>query len=784
MNLLRILRVRPALRIGLAYAVFAASWIWFSDSLLEWLVSDPDSLTWVQSIKGTVFVLLTSLLLYHLIRRNEQRREELLAKLHHEAERLAHFMAINPAAAYSLKSDPAVQGGFLVDYVSPRVEQITGFAPSQWLQTPGLWLARVHPEDRERAFQAQEHLAQEGIVAHEYRWQHADGSYRWIYDQVVRTAGAQGEGPVLVGAWLDVTDRLQAQEQLRLTAQVFESSHEGILITDADNRMVSVNRALTAITGYDKEELLGRNPAMFSSGRQSSDFFKTMWQALRADGHWQGEVWNRRKDGVIYPEWLSVSTIRDAQGQITHHIGIVADLSRMKDAEEKIRFLSNFDPLTGLCNRVLLQDRASLALAAARRAQTKVALMYLDLDRFKNINDSLGHAMGDRVLQQLAERLKTHLHPDDTICRPGGDEFILLLPNTDAQGAAHVAERALALVREPMQLDGQRLSLSASVGLALYPDNGEDLERLSQCADAALFRAKQKGRNSFQFFTQQMHDRAYEMLVVENDLHRALENNEFELYYQSQADAHSLAVIGVEALLRWRHPEWGMVSPARFIPVAEESGQIRAIGDWVLHAAVQQNAMWRAQGLPVVPVAINLSMAQFRDQGLPQAVASALSRSGIEPALLELELTESIAMEDSDFTIAMVERLRQLGVGLSIDDFGTGYSSLSYLKRFKLDKLKIDQSFVRDLPRNPDDRAIVTGIVGLAHSLGFRTIAEGVETREQLDILRTLECDEFQGYYFSKPVPAEEFASLLARQGRAPSQGGALQAGKNPSTDR
>ena len=411
----------------------------------------------------------------------------------------------------------------------------------------------------------------------------------------------------------------------------------------------------------------------------------------------------------------------------------------------------------------MLQDRAQVALAAAQRVQDKVALLYVDLDRFKNINDSLGHAIGDRLLQELARRLTVHLHPDDTLCHQGGDEFILLLPDTDYQGAAHVAQRTLLSIAEPFTLDGQRLSLTASIGIALFPDNGGDLARLSQCADSALFRAKQNGRGNFQFFEQQMHERVNEVLRVENDLRRALENKELLLYYQAQVDATSLKIIGVEALVRWQHPEWGLVLPGRFIPIAEESGQIRDIGNWVLYCALQQNADWKAAGLPIVPVAINLSVVQFKDTSLCDTVVDALRVSGLDPAMVGLELTESIAMDDSSFTIDMVARLHALGIALSIDDFGTGYSSLSYLKRFKIDKLKIDQSFIRDLHRDPDDEAIVTAIIGLAKGLGFRTIAEGVETQGQLDFLREHECDEIQGYFYSKPVPADEFARLLAR---------------------
>lgn len=764
MSLSQLPGANSARRISLLYATFAVVWIWLSDSVLHWFFPDPASPIWLQSAKGSFFVLVTSLLLYHLVKRDVMVRGELTTRITLEAERLGHFMAVNPAVVYSLMADPQTKDSFVVDYVSPKVQQVTGYSPAQWLATPGLWLERVHPDDRLKVLQAQQHLREKGVLHHEYRFLHADGSCRWIYDQLVLTRNLSGSGAIAVGAWLDVTDRKQAQEQLQLTAQVFESSQEGIVITDADNHLLSVNRAFTEITGYTREEVVGRYPSLLASGRHDKAFYEAMWRTIQSEGRWQGEVWNRRKNGDIYPEWLSISAIRNPDGQITQHIGILTDISSRKNDEEKIRFLSNYDPLTRLPNRALLHDRAQLALAAAQRVQAKVALMYIDLDRFKNINDSLGHAIGDRLLQELATRLSAHLHQDDTICRPGGDEFIFLLPNTDYQGAAHVAQRTLAIIAEPFTIDDQRLSLTASIGIALFPDNGTDLARLSQCADSALFRAKQNGRSNFQFFAQQMHERANEVLRIENDLRRALENNELLLYYQPQVDATSLKIVGVEALIRWQHPEWGLVSPARFIPIAEESGQIREIGNWVLYSAVQQNADWNAAGLPIVPVAVNLSVVQFKDASLCDTVVDAMRVSGLDPAMVELELTESIAMEDSTFTIEMVARLHSLGIALSIDDFGTGYSSLSYLKRFQIDKLKIDQSFVRDLHRDPDDAAIVTAIIGLARGLGFRTIAEGVETQEQLDFLRAHQCDEIQGYFYSKPVPAEEFARLLARE--------------------
>jgi diguanylate cyclase (GGDEF)-like protein len=389
--------------------------------------------------------------------------------------------------------------------------------------------------------------------------------------------------------------------------------------------------------------------------------------------------------------------------------------------------------------------------------------MYLDLDRFKFINESLGPTAGDHVLKELAERLLVSLYAGDTVCRQGGDEFIILLPNTDAEGAAHVAKKLLEIIAQPFNFNNQRIVLTASIGISVYPQDGHHFEQLAQSADAALYRAKHEGRNNFQFFARQMHEQANDVLQLENELRNAIEHQEFLLHYQPQYDSKSSQIVGLEALIRWQHPKKGLVSPATFIPIAEESGLITEIGDWVLRTAVQQLAAWQGAGLKAVPVAVNLSVVQFHQNTLYDSVCQILRDTKVDPSMLELELTEGIAMEDSERTLNVLNQLNALGVRLSIDDFGTGYSSLSYLKKFKIDKLKIDQSFVRGLGSHPQDAAIITAIISMAKSLGFKTIAEGVETLEQLNFLIQHDCDEIQGYYFSKPLPSEEIAKLLSQ---------------------
>ena len=589
---------------------------------------------------------------------------------------------------------------------------------------------------------------------------------RWFELSIALKKGMVVDDPRFIMISRDITERKKAEEHLQLSAQMFSSSRDGIVITDAQNLVLSVNPAFTTITGYNAAETVGRTPGFLRSDRHDTAFYAAMWQEIQTKGYWQGELWNKRKSGVIYPEWLSISAVKDASGATTRYIGILSDLTDRKADQERIAYLDHYDKLTQLPNSDLLFDRTALALATAKRTNGRVSLLFLDIDRFQYINDSLGRSVGDQVLRTIATRLAKNLQADDTVCRHSADEFILLLPNTSAHGAAHAASRMLALIKEPVLLDsGQELRLTASIGAAIYPDNGSDFEKLTQCAGAALKQAKLNGRDNFKFFTEQMHGQVNEILLMENQLRQALPKGELLLYYQPQVDAVTCRIIGAEALIRWQHPEWGLVSPSRFIPIAENSGQILEIGDWILRTAVQQVADWQREGLGVVPVAVNLSALQFRQSTLCATVGAALQNSQLSPALLELELTERIAMEDSSLTVDQISKLHAMGVTLSIDDFGTGYSSLSYLKLYQIDKLKIDQSFVRELGLDASDGAIVKAIINMAHGLGFRTIAEGVETQSQLDYLRAQGCDEIQGYFFGRPVPAEEFAHLLRRGG-------------------
>jgi diguanylate cyclase (GGDEF)-like protein/PAS domain S-box-containing protein len=557
----------------------------------------------------------------------------------------------------------------------------------------------------------------------------------------------------------NITARKQAELQYHLAAQFFAGSSEGFVITDAEQRIIQINPAFTAITGYPEEAVIGQKPSILSSGRHDRTFYEAMWRSIRQTGHWEGEIWNRRRNGEEYPEWLSISRIQDGSGQTTHYVAIFSDISRRLEQEARIRDLAYYDNLTGLANRTLLRDRVQHDLSMARRHDQPLSLLFIDLDHFKHVNDSLGHQVGDQLLVEVARRIRSLVREQDTVARLGGDEFVAVLPETGAEGAAHAATVLLKTLGQPYDLGTQELTVTPSIGIALYPNDGSDFETLYRCADTAMYRAKQEGRNRHAFFTQEMQALAMRRLQLENALRRAIERGEMCLHYQPQISLCNGSLIGVEALLRWNHPTLGAISPAEFIPVAEHTGQIVTIGEWVLRQACVQLQQWRQAGLPSMVVAVNLSAAQFRQPDLVQRVAQALADSGLPAEWLELELTESTAMHDPQAAIATVDALRALGVHLSLDDFGTGYSSLNHLKRFQIGKLKIDQSFVRGLPDDAEDAGIVETIIQMARSLGLKTVAEGVETEAQRAFLQQRGCDQMQGYLLARPLPAKDFES-------------------------
>jgi len=581
----------------------------------------------------------------------------------------------------------------------------------------------------------------------------------------VRLSGTLYEGEdgekLILSVVEDISGRKRAEAQLRLMASIFEHSGEAILISDRDNRIVAVNPAFTRLTGYAAAEVIGRNPSLLASGRTTPEEYAQMWRALREHGVWHGEVWDRRKDGGTYPKWLTISTLKNADGELTHYIGSFTDISERKTAEERIRHLAHHDPLTGLSNRFHLQGRLEQALATARRDGRRLAVIFLDLDRFKIINDTLGHQVGDHLLIAVAHRLRACVRDSDIVARLGGDEFVVVLTDVDGATARQVADKILRSLANAHSVGAHRLHATPSLGIAMFPADGENVETLMKNADTAMYHAKTTGRNNAQFFTAAMNEAASARLALETSLRRAVERAEFELHYQPQVELASGRVVGVEALVRWRHPERGLVSPLTFIPLAEETGLIAPLGEWVLDQALRQLAAWRAAGSDGLRMAVNLSAHQLRDPSFAAGVAAALARHRVPAEWLELEITESVAMADPRATIELLEELRRMGVDLAIDDFGTGYSSLSYLKLLPIQRLKLDRSFVMDIERDPNDAAICSATIALAHSLGLGVVAEGVETEAQRDYLARLDCDILQGYLFSRPLPAAEAEAFL-----------------------
>ncbi len=564
----------------------------------------------------------------------------------------------------------------------------------------------------------------------------------------------------------EIASRKKVEAKLRLAAKIIESTTEAIFVTDVDGTITHVNGAFTRISGYEKDEVVGKDLNFFDNDRHDPGFYEKVWQTVLNTGEWHGEIWDRRKNGDRYAKMLSVSAVKSQGGVVSHYVGIFRDITKMKEHEHRLHRMAHFDALTGLPNRGLFYDRVNQAIHAAKRYGHAIAIMLLDLDRFKNINDTLGHGLGDQLLIAAAERLKTGLRKSDTAARLGGDEFGVCLPIIRSSlDAVTICKGILKRLAEPIHLNGRQLVASASIGIAHYPADGDSVELLLQNADTAMYHAKERGRNNFQFFSKEMNDRALNRLELENNLRDAMSNDKLVLHYQPVVDLNSMHFMGMEALLRWKKRPGMVVSAKEFIPVAEETGLIMPIGEWALRTACRQNERWQQMRLPVLPVAVNVSGKQLRQGSFVDTVMGILDETKLDPVSLEIELTETILMEDSDGAIKKLEMLQANGVRVSMDDFGTGYSSLSCLRRLPISKLKIDQSFVQDIG-HPYEQALVESILAVAHSKDLKVIAEGVESSAQVGFLKDHGCDGAQGYFFSKAVPAEEIAKMLNGNGR------------------
>ena len=680
----------------------------------------------------------------------------MLAQLNH-SRLIEQEMAANERAAIAQRELLEAIPIPLVVTAIPQHEVLHSNVPAQhWLEGRSIdpWLSGLSASARARFFQQ---LADQG-AANEFEvlWQGAENR-NWALLSARRLL-YQAQDAVLT-TFTPINSLKAMEERLALWAKVFEASSESIMITDGERRIVTVNRAFSRSTGYSFEEIAGQTPELLRSDRQPDAHFEDIWRTAVTRGSWQGELWLRRNTGESFPLWTVINAVRSDSDQITHFIVVAHDISERKANEQRISHLAQHDVLTDLPNRSLCVERLRLALQQAGRQDRRVGVLFIDLDRFKNINDSLGHHIGDSLLRSVSRSLLSAVRVGDTVSRFGGDEFVVILNGVaDADEILQVVnQRLIPLIRQPHEVEGVELHISCSVGISVYPEHGGDIETLMRNADAAMYQAKFSGRNNAQFFSIEMDSRARERLDIENDLRHAVERGELRLFYQPRVACRSNRLLGAEALVRWQHPRLGLVPPARFITIAEESGLIVPVGAWIIDEACRQQAEWRDRGLGDIPVSVNLSAVQLRDPSLLEQLETTLKARRTQPRMIELELTESLLMENVDSNIALFHALKALGIALSIDDFGTGYSSLSYLNRFPIDKLKIDQSFVRDMLDDTNDLAITRAIIGLGHTLGLKVVAEGVEHIEEKQMLAAAGCDELQGYLFSRPLPEDEF---------------------------
>lgn len=619
----------------------------------------------------------------------------------------------------------------------------------------------IPAEDVERACQTKGMLVNGAIQIAEYNLRKKDGTLLPVEVSAKILPDGRWQG-----FFRDISERKVNEEKQHQATVVFDNTQECICITDSRAKIITVNPAFEAVTGYKREEVIGKNTRLHKSGRQGNEFYQQMWEALRKSGQWQGEIWNKRKNGDIYPAWESISAVKDPQGWVKNYVSIFADISVIKTAEQRLTHLAHYDTLTGLPNRFLFIANLERALERAKRQHTKIALLYLDLDRFKRVNDSLGHHAGDNLLQEIGNRLTANVRAEDLVARLGGDEFTILLEGISIMDdAAIAAQKIIDAVAAPLVIEGRELVTSTSIGISLFPDDADDVKTLVKNADSAMYRAKERGRNTYEYFTQALNVRMQEHLLLEAGLRKALiQEGELELFYQPQLETATGRVMGMEALIRWHHPMQGLILPDRFISMAEESGLIRTVDEWVIRQACAQAKQWIQSGLQPKRIGINLSGKHIFSRNLPDLVRSAINDSELHPGdvEIEIEVTES-AFQSMEESLDALDQLRALGVKIAIDDFGTGYSSLSRLQQLPIDTLKIDKAFLVNISENANNRALTSAIVSMGHNLGLRVVAEGVENKPQLEFLREQGCDEVQGYLLGKPISADAMTQMLKK---------------------
>ena len=695
-----------------------------------------------------------------------------LAKLH-ESERLRRVEARADEAEMQAQSliESNVNGMLTIDahghivMANPALEALFGYDQDELLGQPLEILVpdAVHTDHSKiRAHFVEKPKQQRMRDGLPVMGKHKNGHEIPVEVSLSPVAGI--DGMKVTATVFDISKRLEADKSMRQMASVFENTGDGIVITDAVSRIINVNRAFEEITGYTLDEVRGKFPSFYHSGRHTAEFYRDMERKVLENGHWRGEHSGRRKDGKIYSEWLTVSRVTNGGGEISNFVHVFADISRIKDSQKQLDRLTYQDTLTSLPNRRLFMQRLEHALAQAKRRSKSLAVIVLDLDNFKHINDGLGHAAGDELLQSVANMLTSTLRDEDTVARLGGDEFVVLLEEiASPESATSLAGKLINQLDTPLTIHDQEVRVTSSMGICFYPQDGEDSDTLMRNADAAMYRAKEDGRNCYHFYTEALTERSVERLNMEKSLRQSLENNDFYMVYQPQVELKSGNLIGVEALVRWEHPEMGMISPVRFIPLAEESGLIYKLERWIFHESCRQARAWLDQGVKFGRMAINLSGKSIHAGDVPKIISQVLLETRCPANVIELEVSEGFIMQRAVAAIEQLNELRQMGIALSIDDFGTGYSSLSYLKQLPIDKLKIDQAFVRDVTVDENDRAIVSAVIAMGKKLNMTVIAEGVETRAQARFLLDEGCEEAQGYLFSKPIRPDDLESLQAQ---------------------
>ncbi len=742
-----------ALKISGVYALVSALWIFLSDKLIFALFSNSAVFSLLGMIKGWLFVIFTAALLFVLVRRDLIRHSAIQRDLAASRQIYQSLIECSPVALYGLDLNGQVMSW------NPSAEKIFGWKADDVI---GQLLPSI-PADKWVEFSDLLKRVKKGhrVFGLETVRLNNNGTF---FTARLSAAPLYGDQDDIVGIMVaseDVTEKKRTESELRKLSLAVEQSPVVVVITDLNGDIEYVNPKFSEVSGYTWKEAIGKNPRFLQSGQTSIGVYNNLWQTILSGKEWQGELLNRHKDGRLYWERALIAPLRNTQGEITHYIAVNEDVTRQKTYERQLEHQATHDALTGLANRALLKDRLEQAVNFAQRSKRIVAVLLLDLDRFKLVNDSLGHGLGDELICQVAQRLTGVVRASDTVARFGGDEFVVLLTEVVSEDdIMPTADKILQALSAPYFIDNRDITLTASGGISHYPKHGEDISTLLRKADIAMYQSKERG-NCSTFYSSGMGMQIREAWELEGALRQALKRDQFRLYYQPKVDLKTGLIHGCEALLRWEHPERGMIPPGQFIPIAEDTGLILSIGEWALKEACQKSLIWQKAGLPPISVAVNLSARQFRQGDLVALVRNTLAETGLTPELLELELTESMIMDNPHDTAKILSQLKDLGVSLSLDDFGTGYSSLNYLRRFPVDTLKIDQSFVRDVSNDPSGASVITSIIDIAHNLNLTAIAEGVETQDQLDFLRAKNCDSVQGFFFSKPLPEDEFVKFV-----------------------